>query len=106
MKFVAEQFRLGSRIWDVKVVAQGTIVDATGEEAYALCDPVEALITLEDGHPPAFILQAFAHELLHAIDFTLGLEAHTDGHEHRTLDARAGLLAQWLQSQEGIADLN
>lgn len=106
MKFIPEQFKLGSRTWDVVPAEQGTVFDEEGEEVYGLCDEVNAIITLEKGHPPAFALPMFMHELLHAIDYTLGLDDHLTPRGEELVDSRSGLLTQWLLSRKGSADLD
>lgn len=105
MKKIAEQFKLGPRTWDVVVVEQGTLHSANGVEAWGTCDYVNSIIHLENGHPSTFILGVFMHELLHAVDHTLGLNAHMHGREHEILDGRSQMLAQWLISSKGNADL-
>lgn len=107
MRFnIPEQFELGGRIWDVRVVPEGTLKAEDGDGAWGICDPLHAEIKIEMGQPPVHALQTFLHELLHAVAFTQGKEHHCDNSkEHEDLDGAAGLLAQFLRSCKGKAEI-
>ena len=84
---IPHSFDLGPRTWDVIITDK---IDSESE-AFGHCDPIEATIHIEAGHPPQFERVTFWHELVHAIKFTMGEVEH----DEKEVDALAQLLAQF-----------
>lgn len=110
MKFqIPEQFKIGAYTWEIRLVKAGALVceeDAKNEKTYGVCDTLAATITIDDGQPPIHALSTLMHEVLHAINFTLGIDRDCgECPEHEYLDAQANLLTQFLLSCEGKASV-
>jgi hypothetical protein len=88
-------FHLGGRKWKVKIE---DILD-DDKDCLGLTDSDEAVIYLKAGMGPELTNHTFYHELEHAFRATLGLK---DGKkEHGEVDARGGILLQYLSSKRG-----
>jgi hypothetical protein len=88
-------FHLGGRKWKVKI--EPLLED--DKDTLGLTDSDEAIIYLKEGMSPELMNHTFYHELEHAFRATLGLK---DGRkEHGEVDARGGMLLQYLSSKRG-----
>lgn len=79
-----EKFMLGGSVWTVSVVPHMSEMGS--------CDPMDNRILIRKGMPEQATVQTFFHELVHAINFTLGKQEH----DERQIDAFAHLLHQYM----------
>lgn len=82
---IPKQFQLGGVTWRVEKLP---LADALG-----LCLYDKAIIRLEESLPPDVMGQTFAHELNHAIMFSMGMRDH----DERFVDGFATMLHQYLK---------
>jgi hypothetical protein len=92
VKGIPSQFECMSRTWDVKWVAQGTLHDEEGNPSYGITDFVNAIVILEEGHPPRFIRPVFWHEMGHVVHEAMGVPS--DEHDEKTMDLFGQIMAQ------------
>jgi hypothetical protein len=88
-------FRLGGRKWQVVLCP---LID-NDADVLGLTDTDEAVIYLQEGLKKDVLNHTFYHELEHAIRATLGIEDEED--THGQVDARGGILMQYLDSKRG-----
>ena len=84
---VPRSFQLAGTTWRV--------LDAALIGEYGHCDTSEAVIRLNKGMSPQIRESTFCHELVHAIQDTMGLRDH----DEKEVDAFGPLLHQFLTSK-------
>lgn len=92
---IPTSFRLGGRRWSVNLAP---LVDHD-DRVLGVTDVDQATITLKTGLKQELLQHTFYHELEHAIRATLGIPDEDD--EHGEVDARGGILLQYLSSKRG-----
>lgn len=95
---IPKTFQLGGRKWKV------VILDLLDDDpsVLGLTSPDDATIALRAGMDRDLTHHTFYHELEHAFRATLGLP---DGRkQHGEVDARGGMLLQYLNSKRGRID--
>lgn len=98
---IPEQFEAGGRIWDVKVVPTGKLLDSDGNHAYGTTDFDSATITLEENDSPRLMSQVFLHELSHVMFYVVGIFDHENEETHRLVDALGSALLSYMVTKKG-----
>tara|TARA_R100000742_G_C4279678_1_gene105251 strand:+ start:11810 stop:12121 length:312 start_codon:yes stop_codon:yes gene_type:complete len=98
---IPEQFELGGRIWDVKMVEAGKLLDSDGQHAYGLTDFEEAIISLEETDNLRLLYQTFLHELSHVMLYSVGVFNQEAEETHRLIDAIGSTLLSFHMTKKG-----
>ena len=101
MFIIPEQFEAGGRIWDVKFVSPGTLLDSDGNHAYGTTDFETATIELEESDIPRLMTQVFLHELSHVMFYVVGIYDHENEETHRLVDALGSALLSYMMTKKG-----
>ncbi len=103
MFVIPEQFEAGGRIWDVKFVSPGTLLDSDGNHAYGTTDFETATIELEESDIPRLMTQVFLHELGHVLLYSIGVFDQDNEETHRLIDALGSALLSFHMTKKGRA---
>ena len=103
MFVIPEQFEAGGRIWDIKIVSPGILLDSDGNHAYGTTDFETATITLEESDIPRLITQVFLHELSHVLLYSIGVFDQDNEETHRLIDALGSTLLSYHMTKKGRA---
>ena len=87
---VPASFVLGGTVW--------TVEHTEGFENLGQCYRDEALIRLRAGMPTQIAESTFLHELVHAILYSMGVDA--EHHDERNIDAASTFLHQFLLTRK------
>tara|TARA_R110002020_G_scaffold126093_3_gene283757 strand:+ start:241 stop:552 length:312 start_codon:yes stop_codon:yes gene_type:complete len=98
---IPEQFEAGGRIWDIKLVPPGILLDSDGNHAYGITDFETATITLEESDTPRLITQVFLHELSHVLLYSIGVFDQDREETHRFIDALGSTLLSYHMTKKG-----
>ena len=100
MFIIPEQFEAGGRIWDIKVVGIGKLLDSDGQPAHGLTDFDSATILLEENDSPRLMAQVFLHELSHVMFYVVGIYDPENEETHRLVDALGSALLSYMMTKK------
>lgn len=101
MAYIPSTFMLAGNIWQVDIVGKKHLLPySDGVAVLGLCIPMQHTILLYKKQTDAALMQAFLHEAMHAVLYTMG---HND-HDEVFVEGAAQLAFQLLVTSGGDDD--